>query len=150
MSKQAADHVQWNILVDELHTHRVPELMRLEVVQLSRLVANLLFVSPLVECAGKRSCLKWKVVRQRAWEQVLAGVSPLLTNISLLCLNRRYHGLIYQGNDMFLLGLPLGKVEIPCVASIMFFFFKQKTAYEMASGSIRIHRRDIQMKMFQM
>src|SRR6266487_2440764 len=119
MSKQAADHVQWNILVDELHYHRVPELMRLEVVQLSRLVANLLFVSPLVECAGKRSCLKWKVVRQRAWEQVLAGVSPLLTNILLLCLNRRYHGLIYQGNDMFLLGLPLVKVEIPFVAIIM-------------------------------
>src|SRR6266487_349942 len=119
MPKQPANYIQRDILIDELHPQSMPKLMRLNVIQPSRLVTDLLLVGPFIENASKRCCLEWKLMRSGTWEQVLAGVSPLLTDILLLCLNRRYHCLIHQGNDMFLLGLPLVKVEIPFVAIIM-------------------------------
>ena len=119
MPKQPADHIQRHIFVDELHPYCVPKLMRLEMVQVPGLVTNLLVACPLVERAGKRSCFERKQVRQGTWEKVLTGIAPLLTDFLLLCLDRRYHCLIYEWNDMFLFGLPLVKAKIPFVPVIV-------------------------------
>lgn len=87
--------------------------MRLEVVQFSSLITNVLLVGPFIENASKCPCFERKLGRHGTREQVLAGISPSLTNLVLLCLNRRDDRLIYKGNDMFLFGFPLVKVEIP-------------------------------------
>lgn len=88
-------------------------------VQVPRLVTNLLVACPFVERAGKRSCFERKLVGQGAWEKVLTGITPLLTDFLLLCLDRRYYCLIYEWNDMFLFGLPLVKAKVPFVSVIV-------------------------------
>jgi len=88
-------------------------------VQPSRLVTDLLLICPFIENASKRCCLERELVRRGAWEQVPTSIAPLLTDIVLLGLDRSYHGLIYERNDMLLLGLPLVKGEIPFVAVVV-------------------------------
>src|SRR2546429_8773882 len=119
MPKQPTNHIKRHIFVNELHPYGVSKLMRLEMVQVPRLVTNLFVACPLIKRAGKRSCFERKQMRQGAWEKVLTGITPLLTDFLLLRLDRRYYCLIHEWNDMFLFGLPLVKVKIPFIPVIM-------------------------------
>ena|SRR5438128_9218415 len=119
MPKQPADHIKRHIFIDELHPYCMPKLMGLEMVQVPSLVTNLFVACPLVENAGKRSCFERKQMRQGAWEEILTGVAPPFTDSLLLRLDRRYHRLIHQRNDVLLFGLPLVKAEIPFVPVIV-------------------------------
>ncbi len=100
MPKQPTDHIKRHVFIDESHPHCVPKLMRLKMVQLSRLVTDPLLIGPFIEHASKRPCFERKLGRQGTWEKVLAGIPPSLTDIVLLCLNRRDDCLIHEGNDM--------------------------------------------------
>src|SRR6266568_3382030 len=117
MAKKTPDYFQGDIIIDEAHPHRVPELMGLQVVQTTVTISDVLCECPSVQpiAEGQSEKGQWLTASsfERTCEQVRTLVSPLCPRVFLLGLDDGHHRLIDQRNHVFLFELHLVKFEIP-------------------------------------
>src|SRR5947199_10156640 len=95
------------------------ELMRLQMIQTTMTISDVLVECPSVQPIGeghphKRQWLTTSTF-ERASEQVGRSRSPLCPRVFLLCLNNGHHRFIDQRDHMLLLELDLVKFQIPLV-----------------------------------
>src|SRR4051794_29839167 len=94
------------------------KLVSLETPQFLIAIFDLVFHRPRIQISCKRAFLVWAQRRERRREEVRAGILPLCSDLLLLCLDRSYHFLVHERDDMLFVGLALIGAQIPLVLII--------------------------------
>ena len=120
MAQQPTDRIEWNILTEKAHSNSVAKLVRLEVIEDTRSVADFGFESPFIEEVCKTALAEWLLGSSRTRKEVGALRSIACFNLSLLGLNGADHGLVHERNRIFFPEFPLIEPEVPLLLVITF------------------------------
>jgi len=113
VAKQSTNDVEGDIIVEESHPDRVPELVRLEAPHLRIAITDMVLDGPHVEGPAKRLLFVRAQGRLRAGEEVRAALAPRRMDLLLLRLNGSDHRFIHQRDHILLFSLHLVKAQIP-------------------------------------